>query len=285
MKKLSLLLLASVLILPGCSLTGVAVGAGASAGIAASQEGGLSRAASDARIQIEINDLWFRYSVEAFRKLDLTINNGRVLVTGVVQNPEHRVEAIRLAWQPRGVEQVINEVRVAESEGLVGFAKDTWITTRLRTALTFDSEILSINYSIDTVQGTVYLMGFAQNQAELNRVIETARTINGVNGVVSYVKIINGEELSQGQFDDQGVDSTYEPSLQPSNEPIVISPQTQQPTLRPASEPVSDQPYIIRDQPVMQENLQARELQRQRVEDAVARQRQGIESERIEWNP
>lgn len=176
--------------LAACSLAGTATGIGASLGVAASQEGGLSRAASDLRIQTEINDLWFRSDVEAFLKLDMTINQGRVLVTGVVQDPEQRVEAIRLAWQPEGVKQVINEIQVADSEGIVGFAKDAWISTRLRTTLTLDKDVQSINYSIDTVNGVVYLIGAAQSQAELNRVIETARTISNVKRVVSYVKLV-----------------------------------------------------------------------------------------------
>ncbi|MDB2683197.1 BON domain-containing protein, partial [Alphaproteobacteria bacterium] len=53
-------------------------------------------------------------SVDMFTKLDLTVNQGRVLITGVVQDPAHRVEAVRLAWKPTGVQQVINEIRVAE---------------------------------------------------------------------------------------------------------------------------------------------------------------------------
>ena len=68
-----------------------------------------------------------------FTKLDLTVNQGRVLITGVVQDPKHRVEAVRLAWQPTGVVQVINEVKVADSEGIIGFAKDAWISGRIRT--------------------------------------------------------------------------------------------------------------------------------------------------------
>lgn len=182
-----------LLLLPACSFTGALVGAGAGVGVAASQEGGLSRAAKDFRIQAEINDLWFKYDVDTFRKLDMTVNNGRVLLTGVVQDPENRVEAVRLAWQPDGVVQVINEIRVAESDGIKGFVRDTWITTRLRTALTFDGEVQSINYNIDTVQGTIYLMGFAQDQAELNRVVEIARTIPDVKQVVSYVKLVGAQ--------------------------------------------------------------------------------------------
>ncbi len=185
-------LAASSLLLSSC--TGIATGAGVAIGTAAVQEGGVSRALSDARIQTEINNLWFRADVNMFAKLDLTINQGRVLITGVVQDSAHRVEAVRLAWQPNGVIQVINEIKVADSDGVIGFAKDAWISTRLRSSLVLDKEVESINYSIDTVQGTVYLMGFAQNQTELNHVISVARTIENVKQVVSYVKIVGTPE-------------------------------------------------------------------------------------------
>ncbi len=186
----SLALMCSSVYMSGCTPVGMAAGAGAAVGIAAVREGGIKGAVSDAVIVAEINDLWFRYNVETFSKLSLTVEQGRVLITGVVQDPEHRVEAVRLAWQPEGVKQVINEIRIAEGEGIPGFVRDTWITTQLRGHLTLDRDVQSLNYSIDTVQGIVYLMGVAQNQAELNRVIETARTIGHVKQVISYVKML-----------------------------------------------------------------------------------------------
>jgi osmotically-inducible protein OsmY len=129
----------------GCSPIGLAAGAGASLGIAASKEGGISTAASDLRIKTLINEKWFAYDVDTFRKLSTTVDQGRVLITGVVQNPDSRVEAVRLAWQVDGVKQVINEIRVADSDGISGFVQDGWITTRLRTAMMFDKNITSIN--------------------------------------------------------------------------------------------------------------------------------------------
>ena len=177
------------------SCTSLALGGGVAVGTAAVQEGGLARAASDARIQADINQRWFSYDVNMFTKLDLTVNQGRVLITGVVQDPAHRVEAVRLAWQPTGVVQVINEIKVADSEGIVGFAKDAWISSRIRGSLILDKDVESINYSIDTVQGAVYLMGFAQDQGELNHVIGIARTVGGVKRVVSYVKLVGTPEV------------------------------------------------------------------------------------------
>lgn len=185
----------SVLPLSGCTGFGLVTGVAAVTGISAAQEGGLNSAVRDAVIKVKINESWFQYNVDAFRKLSTTIEQGRVLITGVVQDPKHRVEAVRLAWQVKNVTQVINEIRVAESEGIIGFVKDNWIATRLRGTLMLNREVQSINYSIDTVQGVVYLMGVAQNALELNRVVETARTISGVKQVISYVKLA-GEPLA-----------------------------------------------------------------------------------------
>lgn len=216
-------LLGSALFLQGCTALGVATTAGATAGIAVAQEGGARRAWNDGVIQARINELWLRHDATMFRKLDLTVNQGRVLITGVVQDPEHRVEAVRLAWKPPGVEQVINEIRVAESEGIMGFARDNWAATRLRTAITLDRDVQSINYNIDVVQGIVYLMGVAQSKAELNRVIETARTIPDIKQVVSYVKLAGiqpqdfdpakyeeaeGQNFNEDQGDQTRTDST-----------------------------------------------------------------------------
>lgn len=189
----------SLILASGCTPVGLVAGAAATTGVAAAQEGGINRAVSDSWIKTQINHRWLQYDVDTFAKLSTTVKQGRVLVTGVVQDPQARVEAVRLIWQVDGVKQVINEIRVADSEGVSGYVQDNWIATRLRSAILFDKEVQSINYTIDVVQGVVYLMGFAQNQTELNRVVETARTISGVKQVVSYVKLVGeqGDAVTQ----------------------------------------------------------------------------------------
>lgn len=181
-----------------CTPLGIATGVGATAGIAAAKEGGIRQSVRDTQIAATINDLWFKHDVEMFRKTNLTVQQGRVLVTGVVQDPEHRVEAIRLAWQAPHVKQVINEIQVADSEGITGFVRDSWITTQLRAAILLDRDVSSINYTIDTVQGVVYLMGNAADQQELNRVMEHARTTKYVRQVVSYVKMLGEPVIEAG---------------------------------------------------------------------------------------
>ena len=197
-RSLILLSLSSVMIAAACTPLGMATGAAAGVGTAASKEGGIGGAFTDAGIKAKINDAWLQYDLDTFSKLSTTVNQGRVLLTGVVQDPEDRVEAVRLVWQVPGVKQVMNEIRVSDSEGAPGYVRDTWITTRLRTALTFEKNVQSLNYSIDTVQGVVYLMGVAMNQPELDKVTQIARTIPNVKQVVNYVKMVGEPVAAQG---------------------------------------------------------------------------------------
>lgn len=189
MKKITALVLMAAFLAPACTPIGAAVGTGAVVGTAASKEGGVGQAWTDTRIEAYISDAWFRYNVEMFRKLDLTVREGRVMITGVVQKPEWRVDAVRLAWQAPGVRQVINEIRIENSEGVSGYARDSWISTQLKTKLIFDKDVRSIDYSFDCVGSVVYLMGIARDQEELDRVIAHARGISYVKEVVSYVRL------------------------------------------------------------------------------------------------
>ncbi|MEZ0224047.1 MAG: BON domain-containing protein [Alphaproteobacteria bacterium] len=173
----------------GCTMVGLAAGAGATIGVAAAQEGGLKGATTDVSIRVAITDLWLKHDPDMYRRLALTVREGRVLVTGSVPNPDMRVDAIRLAWQAEGVRQVINEVTIDKGGGVTGFVTDSWITGNIKTHLTFDKYIQSINYTIDTTQGTVYVMGIAQDQAELDRVLNYARNTKYVKNVVSYVRL------------------------------------------------------------------------------------------------
>ncbi len=188
---LAVLALTAPALLAACDPVTLAGGAGAGVGTAAASDGGVDAAANDAKIRIEINDLWFRQSVELYRDVSLTISEGRVELTGSVKKPETRVEAVRLAWQAAGVKQVIDDIQVTDQSGISDYASDVWIANDLRTRLMFDKQIKNINYTVDVVNGTVYLMGVARDQAELDRVIAHARDIDGVQRVVNNVVLRN----------------------------------------------------------------------------------------------
>jgi len=165
------------------------VGVGASAGVAAAQERGFKGAMNDTEIRLQINDRWFQESISLYSKINLQVQEGKVLLTGNVPDPETRLNAVRLAWQAQGVREVINEIEVKDKSSLTDSAQDIWIATQLKAELLVDSEVSSINYSIETVNQVIYLMGVAQSQAELDRVIGHAKNISYVRRVVSYVRV------------------------------------------------------------------------------------------------
>jgi osmotically-inducible protein OsmY len=176
-----------VAVLGACSPVGVGVGAGATAGVVAAQERPVGEAISDTAIDLEINEALFQAHIDdLFREVNVDVVEGRVLLTGTVRDQELVDRAGRIAWKVDGVKQVINEIRVGDDTA-VDSVRDRWITAKLRGHLLSDTDVLDINYSITTVNGTVYLIGIAQNQAELDRVISHARNLEHVRRVVSHV--------------------------------------------------------------------------------------------------
>lgn len=165
----------------------VVLGAGATVGVAATEERGVEGAADDLKIRAEINELWFRQDATMFHEVDLRVHEGRVMLTGAVQKPEYRVDAVRLAWQAAGVREVLDEIQVTDSSSFSDYSRDVVIATDLRGRLMFDGQVKNVNYSVEVVNGVVYLMGVAQNQTELDRVIAHARDIRNVKRVVSHV--------------------------------------------------------------------------------------------------
>ncbi len=173
-------------LLSACATT---AGASATAGAAAVQERGLGGAIDDSAIYTKIWKLWLDTDPHLFLEVGLDVHEGRVLLTGIVDSPQNRLDAVRLAWQVENVRQVIDEIQIMDEGSVLDYTRDIWITAQLRAKITFDSEILAINYSIETVNKVVYLMGIAQGEAELNRVIRYARNLAYVRKVTSYVRI------------------------------------------------------------------------------------------------
>jgi osmotically-inducible protein OsmY len=184
------LLLLAGLSLSGC--VGAAIGAGATVGTTAMQERGVKGAANDTAIRAEINHYWLEKDHKLFIDLNLQIYEARVLVTGVVKDPQVRSDAIQLVWKSGKVKEVINEVEVLEQgTGIVDYARDTAISTELKARLLFAKEVNSINYSVEVVNGSVYFLGIARNQGELDRAVDIARNIKNVKRVVPHMLMID----------------------------------------------------------------------------------------------
>lgn len=171
----------------GCSPVGAAIGAASTVGVAAVQERSLDDAASDTRIRVSLNDVFLSRDLALFSAVDFAAVEGRVLLVGNVDRPEDRDYAARKVWAIDGVIQVINELQVGPAPGLSQIADDRWAATRLKAALLGDSTVADVNYWILVNDGTIYLLGVAQAEAEVERVIAHAREIPGIRRVVSHM--------------------------------------------------------------------------------------------------
>lgn len=126
-----------------------------------------------------------------FTNVGVKVIEGRVLLTGKVKSPLDKLEAIKIAWVQSGVKEVNSEIVVTNntSSSAAQISKDSWITSEVKSKLLVTPNIKSVNYSFETIDGVVYILGIAQSQDELNKVIEIARKIGGVNKVINYVRI------------------------------------------------------------------------------------------------
>jgi osmotically-inducible protein OsmY len=196
--------LACVVALPlalgGCAGVLVVGGLGAAAGggYAAAQERGVNGTFDDIGLKNQVDQSLLRTNPALQEAINTTVYDGRVLLTGRVTAPEMKAAADRAAGTTPGVRALYNEVEVAPSEGVWDSAADAWITARVRSELIVDADVRSGNYTIDTENGSVYLIGSARSQSELDRATRIARYVPGVKRVVSYVELRSGAPVAAG---------------------------------------------------------------------------------------
>ena len=181
-----LLLLASFA-LSGCA--GAVIGVGSAAVAASTTEKGISTSVSDGVIFTKLHDKFIQADASLSTVVDVTVNDGAVLLTGKVKTPDEKVLATKLAWEIKGVREVVNEIQVTDQSSIKDVAKDLAASAQLRGKLIADPNISSLNYSIDVVNGTVYLSGVASNVSEMNKVVTHAQELRFAQQVVNYIII------------------------------------------------------------------------------------------------
>ena len=224
----SVLTLGFVLALPtalgGC-VGAVVVGglaAAAGGGYAAGQERGINGFASDFTIKTNIEQALIKADPQLQMNVTTTVYQGRVLLTGRVPNQQMKATLEQIAGGTRDVRALYDEVAVAPPEQAWDDAKDAWITTRVRSDMVLDPGIRSINYTIDTSNGSVYLIGSARSQAELDRATRIARYVPGVKRVISYVELRGGAPVAAMPMPPAGANYGAAP---PGSAPLGAAPQ------------------------------------------------------------
>ena len=143
----------------------------------------------DATIKVNIAAKFISSEDNLFVDVSTTVLNGRVLMTGLVDNQEVRIDAVRRVWEVEGVQEVINEIQIGNRASLKEYANDVWINTQAKAVAAKAVGLRVVSYNFETIQGKVYIAGITSRPEQLEDLINAVKTIKGVKEIVNYVTI------------------------------------------------------------------------------------------------
>ena len=117
--------------------------------------------------------------------------DGRIFLTGKIEDPEEKLQITKLAWETKGVRSVRNDITIKEDFNFKQSAKDLLITSQLRTALIFNKKIKASNYQIDTYKKKIFIYGISLTEEEKNEVISEAKEILDVEDVIASIVLVD----------------------------------------------------------------------------------------------
>jgi osmotically-inducible protein OsmY len=129
--------------------------------------------------------------------LSTKVIDGNIFLSGKVDEPEEKLKIIKMAWETKGARSVQSAVIIKGQTNFKNTAKDVLITSQLRTSLLFNKLTKSSNYTIDTINGKIYIFGIAMTKDEKKKVISEANEIHGVKEVVPSILLV--EDLSRNK--------------------------------------------------------------------------------------
>ena len=132
-----------------------------------------------------------------FLSVKTKVIDGRIFITGKVEDPEEKLKLTKLAWETQGVRSVKNDLKIKEDFNFKQSAKDLLITSQLRTALIFNDIIKATNYQIDTYKKKIYIYGIATTKDEKDAVIEEANEILDVENVIASILLVDNLRIQK----------------------------------------------------------------------------------------
>ena len=123
--------------------------------------------------------------------------DGRIFLTGKVDNPEEKLKLTKLAWETDGARSVRNDIKIKEEFNFKQSAKDILITSQLRTAMIFNKKIKATNYQIDTYKKKIYVYGIALTSEEKDEVISEAKEILDVENVIASILLVDSLRIQK----------------------------------------------------------------------------------------
>jgi len=195
MKKIYISFLLIILLLSGCSNNLPTFGKGVSIGF-------------DPRtVGMQIDDTLMQKNLVArltltdkkyFLTIQVEVLDGRIFLTGKVDEPEEKIKITKMAWETKGVRSVKNAITIKGQSNFKSTAKDILITSQLRSAMIFNKSIKSANYTLETINKKIYIFGIAMNDDERKTVLDEAEKIYDVEEVIPTIYLVS--ELSRNKI-------------------------------------------------------------------------------------
>jgi osmotically-inducible protein OsmY len=179
----------NLIVVQGCSPVGILASGGATTMVIAEGDRSLGAVVDDATIKVQLSAKFLKSKNNIFLNINTTVADGRVLLTGIVENQEIRIDAVKSVWEVSGVKEVINEIEVGDKATLKEYTNDLWITAQVKSlsAQTVGFRVLSYNF--ETIKGKVYIAGISSRPKQLQEIISAIKTIKGVKEIVNYVTL------------------------------------------------------------------------------------------------
>ena len=178
-----------VVFLHACSPANILATGGGGAMVIAEGERSVGAVIDDATIKVNIAAKFINSQDNLFVDIGTTVLDGRVLLTGLVDNQEIRIDAVRKVWEVDGVQEVINEIQIGNRTTLKEYANDLWINTQAKGLAAKAVGLRVVGYNFETIQGKVYVAGITRKPEQLEELINSIKTIKGVKEIVNYVII------------------------------------------------------------------------------------------------
>jgi osmotically-inducible protein OsmY len=195
MKKIYISFLLIILLFSGCSNNLPTFGKGVSIGF-------------DPRtVGMQIDDTLMQKNLVArltltdkkyFLTIQAEVLDGRIFLTGKVDEPEEKIKITKMAWETKGVRSVKNAITIKGQSNFKSTAKDILITSQLRSAMIFNKSIKSANYTLETINKKIYIFGIAMNDNERKTVLDEAEKIYDVEEVIPTIYLVS--ELSRNKI-------------------------------------------------------------------------------------
>ena len=172
-----------------CTPAGVLASGGATTMVIAEGDRSLGTVVDDATIKLNLSAKFLKSENNLFLNINAKVIEGRVLLTGIVDNQEIRIKAVKKVWEVEGVQEVINEIEIVYKTTLKEYANDLWINTQIKALAAKEIGLRALSYNFETIRGKVYVAGITSRPEQLDTLINTIKTIKGVKEIVNSVVV------------------------------------------------------------------------------------------------